>query len=333
MAASSNSKAGSLDSTASEPRSERRSRSARRGSRASASGSPHGSARAVLARVHAVDLVVGQPRVAADQRAVERAPSGPRRRRAPSRRSPRAAPRRARGCTRRSRARAAASARPRPARRRSWRGGGLALERAARPHVGAHVGDVHPHPDRVTVLAACGDRVVVVARGDRVDREGGQVGEVAPRRVDRRPGRRRRRPRPRPCAETRAAARGRASAPRARRAPRRGAPARAPRAARACPSRAAPGRRPPPRAGARRRASRGRRRSNSGSATVKRPRLESTATSGGVGAHLAFAASVRSAAVECLVGLRLRVVRGLHCRHDPAPREVRRPWAGSSCRP
>ena len=73
------------------------------------------------------------------------------------------------------------------------------------------------------------------------------------------------------------AGRGRASGPRARRAPRRGARAGGSRARRACPSRPARGR---PR---RRRRARPRcagRWPNSGSATRKRPRFSSTATSG-----------------------------------------------------
>ncbi len=53
----------------------------------------------------------------------------------------------------------------------------LALEWAARAHVGGHVGDVHPEP-HVAVLAARRDGVVEVPGVVGVDREGRQVGQV-----------------------------------------------------------------------------------------------------------------------------------------------------------
>ncbi len=55
---------------------------------------------------------------------------------------------------------------------------GLGLDRRARPHVRAHVRDVNPQP-RAAVLAPGGDRVVVVARRRRVDRERRKIGQVA----------------------------------------------------------------------------------------------------------------------------------------------------------
>ena len=67
-----------------------------------------------------------------------------------------------------------------------------------------------------------GDRVVEVLGVVGIDREGGQLAQVA--RGPRPPRPRGPRPRPPPCAGTSGAGRGRASAPRSRRAPPRGVP-------------------------------------------------------------------------------------------------------------
>ena len=56
---------------------------------------------------------------------------------------------------------------------------GLAVDRPAGPHVGRDVGDVHPHAPVLVAERLAGDRVVEVARGDGVDGEGRQGGEVA----------------------------------------------------------------------------------------------------------------------------------------------------------
>ena len=159
---------------------------------------------------------------------------------------------RARGCTRRSTARAGSIGSTAPgtytlvARRNA-----SPSSADARAHVRGHVGDVDPHADRV-VLAPRRDRVVVVARGDGVDRERGEVGEVAPRRVQYGGAAAASTASPSTARGNCAAGRGRASAPRARRAPRRGGRASGPRAGRACRGRSARcrprsrrGRRPP----------------------------------------------------------------------------------------
>ena len=57
---------------------------------------------------------------------------------------------------------------------------GLAIERALRPDVGGHVGDMNPDADRIT-LATGRHRIVEVARGGRIDGERGQLGQVAAR--------------------------------------------------------------------------------------------------------------------------------------------------------
>src|SRR3954447_21784815 len=80
---------------------------------------------------------------------------------------------------------------PRPeGARSSGAPGGLALERRAGADVGGHVGDVHPDAEALVAERLGRDRIVEVARGDRVDREGGEArevgaGDVAHRRVGR----------------------------------------------------------------------------------------------------------------------------------------------------
>ena len=183
----------------------------------------------------------------------------------------------------------------------------------------ADVGDVHPHADAPAVERLGRDRVVEVARADRVDRERRELAQVAARAV-----------RPPALARARASSASRSAVARSRGAgprssssasitsratsgrpirrstraeePRRGRRRRAtrspsPRAARASP---APGRRRSPRAS--RPATRVRSAgggSNSGSAVRKRPRRCSTATSGVAPASReltrALAASVSSA--------------------------------------
>ena len=60
---------------------------------------------------------------------------------------------------------------------------GLAVDGRARPHERADVGDVHPDAPVPVAEALCGDRVVEVLGGRRVDREGRQRRQVAARRV------------------------------------------------------------------------------------------------------------------------------------------------------
>src|SRR3954447_15654333 len=60
---------------------------------------------------------------------------------------------------------------------------GLSLERLAGTNVGGHVGDVNPDAEAVVAESLGRDRVVEVARGDGVDREGRQVRQVGARDV------------------------------------------------------------------------------------------------------------------------------------------------------
>ena len=152
----------------------------------------------------------------------------------------------------------------------------LGVERASRPDVGGHVGDVDPEPDAVP-LGLGRDRVVEVARGRRVDGEGrrarsGRGAQPAAR------GRRlrHRAPRPRaravkprcvPRSQSRAA-----TTSRARSAEPSGRSTLAPRAPKST-SAISPG----PTLGPPARVACGPR-SNSGSATVKRPRRSTLAT-------------------------------------------------------
>ena len=56
----------------------------------------------------------------------------------------------------------------------------LAVDQRSRTHVRRHVGDVNPDSRRAVVLGDRRDRVVEVARGNRVDRERRQRTQVAP---------------------------------------------------------------------------------------------------------------------------------------------------------
>ena len=107
--------------------------------------------RLLLAGEDAVHLLVGEPGVAADQRAVEAHASARPPRAAPSRRSRPGAPRPAPGCRPGSRAPRGASARRRPARTRSCRGGrprrpprGRAGRTRSRPRCGPRPGSRRP---------------------------------------------------------------------------------------------------------------------------------------------------------------------------------------------
>ena len=170
-----------------------------------------------------------------------------------------------------------------------------------------------------------------------VDRERGQVAEVHARVRRVRVGERASRLRLDRAREARAAGRGRASAPRARRARGRGGRAGAPRARRAC-------RRPPAR-GRRRRRRRARRRvrgpaPNSGSATRKRPLLlehrdqRLVDRRAGRPRTAALIGSSRASVVERhgqrLVALGVRVVARPDLRLDPLGRDVLAARAGSS---
>ena len=134
----------------------------------------------------------------------------------------------------------------------------LEVERRARLHVGGDVGDVDPDAGAVA-LALGGDGVVEVARGGRVDGEGGERGEVAARaRIALGGLRRPRSPRPRAPAGSRGSRAARAAAPRPPRARSAAARDRAAAPAPAAPRRGAapsrrlaalilrPGRRAPP---------------------------------------------------------------------------------------
>ncbi len=170
---------GSLVSSSSASWLMRRSCSAAATARAASSGAAHGSSAGSSPGEDAVDLLVVQPRVRADRRAVEAHPRdvGPREveldghRRALLQRHERAGLVGQRLGQHRLHAPGDVDARPAPRR--------LAVDERARPHVGADVGDVHPDPGGAVVEALGGDRVVEVARGDRIDRERRQVGEVA----------------------------------------------------------------------------------------------------------------------------------------------------------
>ena len=128
----------------------------------------------------AVHLVVGEPGVAPDPRAMERHRPGlgPVHQELDGHRQPLLPGHQAAG-TARQRLRKHRLDRPRHI-HAGGPAGGLPLERGARPHVRAHVGDVDPYADPAAVRALRRHRVVVVARGDRVDGEGRQPGEVAP---------------------------------------------------------------------------------------------------------------------------------------------------------
>ena len=58
----------------------------------------------------------------------------------------------------------------------------LDVHRRALGHICAHVGDVHPHARAACLQRLGGDRIVEVARAERIDRERRQVRQVAPRR-------------------------------------------------------------------------------------------------------------------------------------------------------
>ena len=138
--------------------------------------------RTLLACEHAVHLVIGEPGVAADQRAVEahaRHPLAAQLHLHGHREALGARHERAGAVRQRLRQHRLDRTRHVHARAATER---LGLNRAARTHERAHVGDVHPYSDRVA-LAAGGNGVIEVLGRGRVDREGGQGGEVAARTV------------------------------------------------------------------------------------------------------------------------------------------------------
>ncbi len=128
----------------------------------------------------AVDLVVVQPLVGADQRAVERGARRPSARAAPARRSPRGGltpgTQRAGVVGQRLREHRLDGAGDVDARRAAVR---LAVDRRARAHERADVGDVDPDAPTAVGQRLAGDRVVEVLRRGRVDRERRQVAQVA----------------------------------------------------------------------------------------------------------------------------------------------------------
>src|SRR6185437_4974550 len=138
-------------------------------------------ARALAAREDAVDAVVVQPLVRADQRAVERRRDDLR---------PRELHLHGHGRAVEPGAQRARVAGERVRQHRRDRAGGvdaggalarLAVQARIEPHMRGDVRDVDPHADARPLDHLGGDRVVEVLRARRIDRERGEVAQVAPR--------------------------------------------------------------------------------------------------------------------------------------------------------